>query len=165
MLWNVSQVHQCTGVVRVNFSKCTLNGSSTLASASLVLFTFGIQSTVHFVWLHTLFNRSSKAFVKNADPVRRTLWKFYWFIALVICCLKSGVGVFRLSLNNRLTRHSRSGKHSRLGHVIGTREMSHGRSLRSTHFIWFLTTWVTVGNPSKCVFVLILMLGWVKNSH
>ena len=25
-------------------------------------------------WL--LFNRSSKAFIKNADPVRRTLWKF-----------------------------------------------------------------------------------------
>ena len=34
-----------------------------------------------------LFNRSSKAFVKNADPVRRTLWKLYWFIALVICGL------------------------------------------------------------------------------
>ena len=64
-----------------------------------------------------------------------------------------------------LTRHSRSGKHGRLGHQIGTREMSRGRSLRSIHFIWFLTTWVTVGNSSKCVFVLISMLGRVKNSH
>ena len=42
----------------------------------------------------SLFNRSSKAFVKNTDPVRRTSWKFCWFIALVICCLKSGVFVF-----------------------------------------------------------------------
>ena len=46
---------------------------------------------------------------------------------------------------------------------IGTREMSHGRSLRSIHFISFLTTWVTVGNSSKCVFELISMLGRVKN--
>ena len=58
--------------------------------------------------------------------------------------------------NNRLTRHSCSGKHSRL---LG------GHSLRSIHFIWFLTTWVMVGNTSKCVFVLISMLGWVKDSH
>ena len=57
--------------------------------------------------------------------------------------------------NNRLTRHSCSGKHSRLG----------GHSLRSIHFIWFLITWVMVGNTSKCVFVLISMLGWVKDSH
>ena len=66
-----------------------------------------------------------------------------------------------------LTRHSRSGKHGRLGHLIGTREMSRqrGRSLRSIHFIWFLTTWVTVGNSSKCVFVLISMVGRVNNSH
>ena len=65
----------------------------------------------------------------------------------------------------RLTRYSRSGKHSRLGHVIGTRGMSRGRSLRSIHFIGFLTTWVTVQNLSKCVFALISMLGRVKNSH
>ena len=39
--------------------------------------------------------------------------------------------------DNRLTRHSRSGKHGRLGHVSGTREVSRGRSLRSIHFIWF----------------------------
>ena len=45
-----------------------------------------------------LFNRSSKAFVKNTDPVRRTLWKFYWFIALVICCLKSVFFFFFSSL-------------------------------------------------------------------
>ena len=64
-----------------------------------------------------------------------------------------------------LTRHSCLGKHGRLGNQIGTREMSRGRSLRSIHFIWFLTTWVTVGNSSKCVFVLISMLGRVKNSH
>ena len=32
-------------------------------------------------------------------------------------------------------------------------------------FIWFLTTWVTVDNSSKCVFVLISLLSWVKNSH
>ena len=38
--------------------------------------------------------------------------------------------------------------------------MSRGRSLRSIHFIWFLTTWVTVGNSRKCVFVLIWMLGF-----
>ena len=30
-------VHQCTGVGRVNFSKCTPNGPSILASASLVV--------------------------------------------------------------------------------------------------------------------------------
>ena len=47
----------------------------------------------------------------------------------------------------------------------GTREMSCGRSLRSIHFFWFLTTWVTVENSCKCVFVLISMLGRVKNSH
>ena len=58
------------------------------------------------------------------------------------------------------TRHSRSGKHGRLGHVIETREMSRGLSLRS-----ILTTWVTVEDSSKCVFVLISMLGRVKNSH
>ena len=29
-------VHQCTGVGRMNVSKCTSNGPSTLASASLV---------------------------------------------------------------------------------------------------------------------------------
>ena len=52
-------------------------------------------------------------------------------------------------VNNRLTRHSRSGKHGRLGHVIGTREMSRGRSLRSINLIWFLTKWITVDNSSK----------------
>ena len=44
---------------------------------------------MHFVWPRVsgywlLFNRSSKTFVKNSDPVRRTLWKFYWFIALIV---------------------------------------------------------------------------------
>ena len=34
-------MHQCTGVVRVNFSKCTANGPNTLASATLVLERFG----------------------------------------------------------------------------------------------------------------------------
>ena len=54
--------------------------------------------------------------------------------------------------------------------------MGHGRKFkqmrlcadfhaRSIHVIWFLTTWVTVENSSKCVFVLISMLGRVKNSH
>ena len=45
------------------------------------------------------------------------------------------------NVKNRLTRHSRSGKHGRLGHVIGTREMSRGRSVRSfkIQFIWFLS--------------------------
>ena len=62
-----------------------------------------------------------------------------------------------------LTRHSRSRKQGRLGHVIGTRETSRGRSL--IHFIWFLTTWITVKNSNKCVFVLISMLGRLKNSH
>ena len=45
-------------------------------------------------------------------------------------------GSFLKIVNNRLTHHSRSGKHGRLGHVIGTREMSCGRSWRSI-FIWF----------------------------
>ena len=43
--------------------------------------------------------------------------------------------------------------------------MPRGRSLRSIHFIWFLTIWVTVENSSNCVFVLISMLGRVKKSH
>ena len=34
---------------------------------------------------------------------------------------------------------------------------------RSMHAIWFLTTWVTVENSSKCVFVPISMPGRVKN--
>ena len=41
--------------------------------------------------------------------------------------------------------------------------MSRSHSLRM--FFWFLTTWVTVENASNCVFVLISMLGWVKNSY
>ena len=52
--------------------------------------------------------------------------------------------------------------------------MGHGRKFkqmrlcadfhaRSIHVIWFLTTWVTVENSSKYVFVLISMLGRVKN--
>ena len=38
--------------------------------------------------------------------------------------VEKGSGVFSSlkSVNNRLTRHSRSGKHGRLGHVIETRE-------------------------------------------
>ena len=36
---------------------------------------------------------------------------------------------------------------------------------RSVHVIWFLTTWVTVENSSKCVFVPISMLGREKKSH
>ena len=36
-----------------------------------------------------------------------------------------------------LIRHSRSGKHGRLGHQIGTREMSRVRSLKSIYFIFF----------------------------
>ena len=70
---------------------------------------------------------------------------------------------FFVSEKSRLTRHSRSRKQGRLGHVIGTRETSRGRSL--IHFIWFLTTWITVKNSNKCVFVLISMLGRLKNSH
>ena len=50
-------------------------------------------------------------------------------------------------------------------HVIGTRWMSRDHSLRRIHFIWFLTTWLTVENSSKCVFVLISILGRVKYSH
>ena len=38
-----------------------------------------------------------------------------------------------------------------------------GRSLASNHFICFLTTWITVDNSGKCIFVLIFMLGRVKN--
>ena len=88
---------------------------------------------VHRKWL--VFNRSSKAFVKNADPVRCTM--YYWFIALVICCLKSGVVFSSLkSVNNRLTLHSHSGKQGWLGYVTGTTEMPCGGSLRSIHFIF-----------------------------
>ena len=43
------------------------------------------------------------------------------------------------------------------------RERSRGRSLTSFHFICFLTTWIMVDNSSKCIFVLISMLGRVKN--
>ena len=124
-----------------------------------------------FIWLHIsidcyLIEAARHLLRISADPIRRTLWKFYWFIALVVCCLKRGVVSFvSQKCSNRLTRHSRSGKHGRLGHLIGTREVSHGRSLRSIHFIWFLTTWVTVGYSSKYVLVLISMLGRVKNSH
>ena len=48
-----------------------------------------------------------------------------------------------------LTRHSRSGKYGRLSHVIGTREMLRGRSLRSINLIWFLTTWFMLGIQAK----------------
>ena len=47
------------------------------------------------------------------------------------------------------------------------REMSHGRPFTSIHwydFIWFLTTWIMVDNSSKCLFMLISMLGRVKNN-
>ena len=69
------------------------------------------------------------------------------------------------SVNNRLTRHWPSGKQSRLGHVIRTRERSRARSLRSLHFIWILSTGITVKISNKCVFEHISMLGRVKNSH
>ena len=55
---------------------------------------------------------------------------YYWKVEWEFSSLKS--------VSNRLTRHSRSGKHGRLGHVIGTREMSGRRSLTSIHFISFL---------------------------
>ena len=115
-------------------------------------------------WL--LFNRSSEAFVKNAGPIRLTLWKILLIYRFSRMLFEKRTGFFRLlSVNNRLTRHSRSGKQVRLGHVIETRELSRGRSLRSIHLIWFLTTWITVDNSSKCVFVLISILGRVKNRH
>ena len=66
-------------------------------------------------------------------------------------------------VNNRLTRHSRSGKHGRLD--TARNQNKSGRSFRSIHLIWFLATWIMVENSGKCVFVLILMLGRVKNSH
>ena len=34
---------------------------------------------------------------------------------------------------------------------------------KSLYFICFLTTWIMVDNSSKCIFVLISMLGRVKN--
>ena len=43
--------------------------------------------------------------------------------------------------------------------MYSEREKSCTHSLRSTHFIWFLRTWVTAENSSKCVFFLISMLG------
>ena len=70
-------------------------------------------------------------------------------IIIIILSLKA--------VNNRLP--SGTGKHGRLGHVIGTREKSRDRSLRSLHFIWFLTTRLTVRNSKKCVVVQISMLG------
>ena len=122
-----------------------------------------IHLAAHIDWL--LFNRSSKAFVEcwssKTDFMKILL--IYRFSRMLF--EKRSVFFFRLkSINNKLTRRSRSGKHGRLGHLIGTREMSHSRSLRSIHFICFLT-WVTVGNSSKCVFVLISMLDRVRNSH
>ena len=156
-------LHQCTGVVWVNFSKCTPNGLCTLTSASLVLFTFGTWWTVCISSGCTYYLiEAARHFLRMLiqwDILYCTENSRYWFIALVICYLKSRVEV----LNNRLTHHSRSGKHDRLGlNITGTRGMPRGRSLRSIHFIWFLTTWVTVENSSKCVFVLISMLGKVK---
>ena len=65
-----------------------------------------------------VFSQGSKAIVKLSEPVSRTLWKFYWLNDLVICCLKSGVVFWSLKSNNSLTRHSRSGKHYKFGHVI-----------------------------------------------
>ena len=42
-LWNgILTANQCTGVCRMNWSKCTPNGLSTLARASLVYLTFGV---------------------------------------------------------------------------------------------------------------------------
>ena len=69
--------------------------------------------------------------------------------------------MFLKSVNNRL--RSGTGKNGRLEHVIETRETSCCRSLRSLHFIWFLTTWITVKKIQ--VFVQISMLGRVKNRH
>ena len=69
------------------------------------------------------------------------------------------------SVNNKLNRHWPSGKQSRLGHVIRTRERSRTRSLGSWHLIWILSTWSTVKMSSKCVFEHISMLGRVKDSH
>ena len=105
----------------------------------------------------------SKAFVTNSDPVnpvRRTLWKFCWFIALVICCLfvkRSGDFLSLKSINNRL--RSGTGKHDRLiGHVVGTRDTSRGRLLIKKYG-------KTEKHSNKCVFVQISMLDQVKNSH
>ena len=39
------------------------------------------------------------------------------------------------------------------------------QSLVENVYLRFLTTWVTEENSSKCFFVLISMLGRVKNSH
>ena len=55
-------------------------------------------------WL--LFNRSSKAFVKNDDLVRCTLWKLYWFITLVIFWKAEWEFSSLKSLKNRLTCYS-----------------------------------------------------------
>ena len=43
--------------------------------------------------------------------------------------LKNGVGVFVSQKCNEQTDTSFTDKHGRLGHVVGTREMSRGRSL------------------------------------
>ena len=67
-----------------------------------------IKCTFHLAaqmdWL--LFNRSSKAFVKNDDLVRCTLWKLYWFITLVIFWKVEWEFSSLKSLKNRLTCYS-----------------------------------------------------------
>ena len=88
------------------------------------------------VWIDCYLIEAARH-VKNADPVRRALWKFYWFIALVVCSLKRGVGILSKVSLNRLTRHSRSGKHGRLGHAIGTREMSRSLAEKYTFYLFF----------------------------
>ena len=92
-----------------------------------------------------------------ADSVRCTLWKFYLFIVLVICCLKSGV-VFLVSEKCQQqtdtsftlwwTRKIRS--RNRNNRNAPTRSLIE----KYTFYLIF-----------KCVFVLISMLGWEKNSH
>ena len=64
-----------------------------------------------------IFNQAAMQFiiVKLADPVSCTLWKCYWLIDFIVMFLKFSSLNWR---NNRLTRHSRSGKHGRFGHVI-----------------------------------------------
>ena len=76
------------------------------------------------IW--TDINQAAMQFiiVKLTDPVSCTSWKFYWLIDFIVMLFF----YFRLWnwSNNILTRHSRSGKHGRFGHVIECR----GRLLR-----------------------------------
>ena len=82
--------------------------------------------------LGLLFNRNNEAFVKNADPVRRTLWKFYWFMALVIMLFEiTDWHVIHALVNTQVTyRNKRNITWSLVENIyLFFNNMGHGRKL------------------------------------